>query len=93
MFDHKAAQEALEILYASIEPLKGKYNRQIRQHIDAGSYDFALDGIADAYTASNVPMPLALFQLLDKLATDMDLASDPEFSALTEFRKTHAMGA
>lgn len=93
MFDYKAAQEGLEVLYASIEPLKGKFNHQIRKFIDVGEYGLALDGIADAYTTSNVSMPLALFQLLDKLAIDMDLASDPEFSDLTEFRKTQAVSA
>ena len=93
MFDYKATQEGLEVLYASIEPLMGRYNHQIRQYIDVGEYGLALDGIAYAYATSNVSMSSVLFQLLDKLATDMDLASDPEFSALTEFRKTHAMGA
>ena len=50
MFDYKAAQEGLEILYASIQPLQGKYNNQIRKFIDVGEYGLALDGIADAYT-------------------------------------------
>ena len=45
------------------------------------------------YAASNVPMPPALFKLLDKLAINMDLASDPEFSDLTEFRKAQATSA
>lgn len=93
MFDYKAAQEGLEILYASIQPLLGKYNHQIRKFIDVGEYGLALDGIADAYTASNVPMPPALFKLLDELAINMDLASDPEFSDLTEFRKAQATSA
>ena len=93
MFDYKAAQEGLETLYASIEPLDGMYNHQIRKYIDVGEYGLALDGIADVYMTSNVSMPLALFELFDKLATDMDLASDPEYSGVADFRKAYAASA
>ena len=93
MFDYKATKEGFEILYASIKSLDRQYNHQIREFIDVGEYGLALDGIADAYMTSSASMPLALFQLFDKLATDMDLASDPEFSGVAEFRKAQAMSA
>ena len=91
MLEYKKRQEIMEILYTSIEHLNRGYNHQIREYIDEGEYHLALDGIADACTKSNTPMPLAMFELFDELATDIDLASDPEFSDLIEFRKSRGM--
>jgi hypothetical protein len=90
MFDYKAAKESLELLYAAAASLRGDYNDQIRRFIDVGEYGLALDGIADTYITTNAAMPANLFQLFEKLASDMDLSSDPEFSGVAELRKIQA---
>ena len=89
MIDSKAVIANLETLSQAAFSVDTTHQDSINTFIYVGEYGLAMEGIADAYLKGNVRMPTDLFQMFEKLATLMDLNSDPEYEAVAEFTKIH----
>lgn len=93
MFDYQNVRDGLETLHQAALALERYHKDQAKEFIEVGEYGLALDTIADAYLVSEVSMEADHFSLFEKLATSMDLASDPEYSGVAQLRKAQLAAA
>ena len=86
MFDYKKMLADLEILYYTSSEIDDWDRNQTATFIRVGEYGLALDEIAYAYLNSATPMPGRLFQLLERLAVEMEVDGDEEYGDVARLR-------
>lgn len=86
MFDCKRVLADLETLYYAASEIDGWDRNQTATFIRVGEYGLALDEIAYAYLNSSTPMPGRLFQLLEKLAVEMEVDGGEEYGDVARLR-------
>lgn len=90
MFDYKVVRANLEVLHQATCPLPGYFGAQAEEFTRVGEYGLALDTIASAWLRGKAAMPAGLFRVLEGLAKNMELDSDPEYEAAAQLRALQA---
>ncbi|HTW73267.1 MAG TPA: hypothetical protein VME47_25540 [Acetobacteraceae bacterium] len=65
---------------------KGRRREHIREFIDVGEYGLALDELAGEMRRSTRPVPAEAASLVERLATELGIDANDEYSNLSAFR-------